>query len=81
MTQHLIVAVLVIVASLVSVWKLMPARRRLATLLALDRWLQRRGWLGAWRERKLGPRIRAAGAGCAGCASNVETRSPTPPRR
>jgi hypothetical protein len=79
--QQTIVAVLVIGAALVSAWKLMPASRRLRVLLAVDAWLARRNVLTRWRERSLGPRIRAAaGSGCAGCAANVGVR-PNHPRR
>lgn len=67
MTQQVIVAILVAGATLVSIWKLMPARRRLGALLALDRWLQRRGWLAGWRQRSLAQRIRASASGCAAC--------------
>jgi hypothetical protein len=80
-TQEIIVALLVTAAVLVSTWKLMPARRRLRALVALDGWLARKDFLQAWRERVLGPRIRAAaGTGCGGCAANVGLRS-QPPRR
>jgi len=78
--QQVLVAAIVTLALAVSVWKLMPARRRLQVLLALDHWASRRPRLAGWRERSLKPRIaRAAGAGCAGCAANVGTR-PHPPR-
>jgi hypothetical protein len=81
MTQHVVVAFLVCAAVLVSIWKLMPARRRLRLLLAFDAWLARRDLLQGWRERALGPRIRAAsGSGCDGCAANAALRS-QPPRR
>ena len=80
MAQEILVAGIVIVAMAVSVWKLMPARRRLQALLALDQWAARRPRLAGWREHSLKPRIaRAAGSGCAGCAANVGTRS-HPPR-
>jgi hypothetical protein len=79
--QQIVVAVIVTVALAASVWKLMPARRRLRALLALDSWASRRPRLAAWRERNLKPRIaRAAGAGCAGCAANVGVRPHQPPR-
>jgi hypothetical protein len=69
--QLLIVIVLVIAATLVSVWKLMPARRRLQALRAFDTWLARRNVLVGWRARVLARRIQAAGgSGCAGCAAN-----------
>jgi hypothetical protein len=81
MIQQVIVAFLVSAAVLVSIWKLMPARRRLRMLLALDAWLARKDFLQGWRERALGPRIRAAaGSGCDGCAANAVMRS-QPPRR
>ena len=81
MTQQIIVAILVSAAALVSTWKLMPARRRLRVLLAFDGWLARRDFLQGWRERVLGPRIRAAaGSGCDGCAANVGLKT-QPPRR
>jgi hypothetical protein len=71
MIQQIIVALLVVAALAVSVWKLMPARRRLRVLLALDGWLAHKDFLQHWREQRLGPRIRAAGGeGCAGCAAN-----------
>jgi hypothetical protein len=80
-SQQIIVGVLVFLAVLVSTWKLMPARRRLRTLLALDAWLAHRDFLQGWRERVLGKRIRAAGgSGCAGCAANVGLRTHHPPR-
>ena len=78
--QQVLVAVIVSIALAVSVWKLMPARRRLRVLLALDAWAMRHPRLAGWRERSLKPRIaRAAGTGCDGCAANVGTR-PHPPR-
>jgi hypothetical protein len=79
--QQLIVAAIVLAALAASVWKLMPARRRLRVLLALDSWAARRPALSRWRERSLKPRItRAAGTGCAGCAANVGMRPHDPPR-
>jgi hypothetical protein len=79
--QRILVAVIVGIAILVSTWKLMPARRRLRTLLAFDVWAAKRPWLSRWRERSLKPRIaRAAGSGCAGCAANVGIK-PHQPRR
>lgn len=78
--QQVLVAFIVSLALCVSVWKLMPARRRLQLLLALDAWAARRPALSGWRERALKPRIsRAAGTGCDGCAANAGTR-PHPPR-
>jgi hypothetical protein len=79
--QHILVAIFVTVAVVVSAWKLMPAKRRLRALLLLDGWLAKRNRLSGWRERALGSRIRAAaGSGCAGCAANVGTRPHQPPR-
>jgi hypothetical protein len=75
MVQQIIVALVVVVAFAVSMWKLMPARRRLRALLALDVWAARHPALARFRERSLAPRIaRAAGSGCAGCAANVGIR-------
>jgi hypothetical protein len=74
MIQQLLVALMVLAALSFSVWKLMPARRRLRLLLALDGWSARHASLARWREHSLKPRIaRAAGSGCDGCAAN-ETR-------
>jgi hypothetical protein len=79
MVQQLIVAPIVAAALAVSVWKLMPARRRLRVLLALDAWAARHPALGRFRERVLKPRIaRAAGSGCAGCAAAISR--PHPPK-
>jgi len=76
--QQLIVIVLVTAAVLVSAWKLMPSRRRLRTLLAIDAWLTEHDLMPRWRQRVLAKRIqKAAGSGCAGCAANVGTH----PRR
>ena len=81
MWQQLLVSAIVIAAFSISVWKLMPARRRLRVLVALDLWAARHPRLRPWRERSLKPRIaRAAGSGCAGCAANVGTRPHHPPR-
>jgi hypothetical protein len=81
MAQQILVAVIVVSALAASVWKLMPARRRLRVLLAIDAWAMRRPHLDGWRERSLKPRItRAAGAGCAGCAANAGLRPRQPPR-
>jgi hypothetical protein len=81
MAQQILVVAIVTLAAAASVWKLMPARRRLRVLLALDAWASRRPKLAAWRERSLKPRItRAAGAGCAGCAANVGVRPHHPPK-
>jgi hypothetical protein len=78
--QESIVAALVIFATLVSVWKLMPARLRLRALVAMDRWSSRYPAFAGFRERSLKPRIiRAAGSGCTGCAANTGIRQ-TPPR-
>jgi len=69
--QDFAVALIVLAALGFSVWKLMPARRRLRLLLALDGWSARHPALARWRERSLKPRIaRAAGVGCGGCAAN-----------
>ncbi len=79
--QQILAAVIVILALGVSVWKLMPARRRLRALISLDAWAAHRPRLSGWRERTLKPRIvRAAGTGCAGCAANVGMRPPQPPQ-
>jgi hypothetical protein len=81
MFQQLLVVAIVIAACVASVWRLMPAKRRLRTLLALDAWANKYPFLAGWRERSLKPRItRAAGTGCAGCAANVGTRPHHPPR-
>jgi hypothetical protein len=81
MIQEILAGFVVLVALCVSAWKLMPAQRRLKTLLALDGWTAKRPALAAWRERSLKPRItRAAGAGCAGCAANVGIKPHHPPR-
>jgi hypothetical protein len=80
MAQQFLVVAIVTIALAVSVWKLMPARRRLRLLLVLDSWAARYPRLTAWRERSLKPRItRAAGSGCAGCAANVGVRQHHPP--
>jgi hypothetical protein len=79
--QQAIVFIAVILATLVSVWKLMPARRRLLALVSLERMLARQRWLPGFRERVLQRKIQAAaGSGCAGCAANVGTRPNHPPR-
>lgn len=81
MIQQVVTAAIVIVALAASVWKLMPARRRLRVLLALDSWAAKHPALAGWRERSLKARItRAAGTGCAGCAANVGMRPHDPPR-
>jgi hypothetical protein len=81
MAQQILVAAIVGIAFLASVWKLMPARRRLRVLLVLDGWAARHPRLAGWRNRSLKPRIaRAAGAGCAGCAANVGVKPHQPPR-
>ena len=81
MAQQIIVGLIVVAALVVSVWKLMPARRRLRALLAFDGWAARHPSFGGFRERMLKPRIvRAAGSGCAGCAANVGVRPHQPPR-
>jgi hypothetical protein len=80
MTQQILVVLIVALAATFSVWKLMPARRRLQVLLALDAWSARRPGLAGWRQRWLKPRItRAAGVGCDGCAAN-ESHPHHPPR-
>jgi hypothetical protein len=81
MAQQILVGLIVTLALVASVWKLMPARRRLRTLVALDTWAARHPSLARFRERTLKPRIaRAAGSGCAGCAANVGVRPHHPPR-
>jgi hypothetical protein len=77
MLQQVLVTVIVLAAIAFSAWKLMPARRRLRLLLALDAWAQRRPRLTRWRERTLRPRIaRAGGVGCDGCGEQHLPRSP-----
>ena len=77
MLQQILVTVIVMAAAAVSAWKLMPARRRLRLLLALDAWAQKRPGLARWRERSLRPRIaRAGGVGCDGCGEQHLPRSP-----
>ena len=79
MLQDLIVALLVLAALAFSAWKLMPAKRRLRLLLALDRWSARHPSLARWREHSLKPRItRAAGTGCDGCAAHEARPSHRP---
>ena len=79
--QQTIVLLAVIAATLVSVWKLMPARRRLLLLISADGMLARHRWLPGFRQRVLQKKIQAAaGSGCAGCAANVGTRPHHPPR-
>jgi hypothetical protein len=81
MFQQVLVGLIVIAACIVCVWKLMPARRRLRALLAIDAWIAGRPALAGFRERSLKPRIaKAAGSGCAGCAANVGVRQHHPPR-
>ena len=75
--QETMVIILVVVAASYSAWKLMPARRRLRAMLALDAWLARQDFLQAWRQGALARGIRtAAGSGCAGCAANTGVRRP-----
>jgi hypothetical protein len=70
--QQFIVMLAVLIATLVVGWKLLPARRRLRALLAMDAWLARHHWLPVWRQRSLARRIQAAaGSGCAGCAASA----------
>ncbi|HET9473579.1 MAG TPA: DUF6587 family protein [Steroidobacteraceae bacterium] len=79
MFQQILVVVLVVAAAAFSVWKLMPARRRLRVLLSLDAWAATHPRLEAWRERSLKPRIaRAGGTGCDGCAVQDSTVHRTP---
>lgn len=80
MFEAILVAIIVLIAFAASVWKLMPGRRRLLVLLAVDRWAAKYAALEGWRTRVLIPRIgQASGGGCAGCAANVGARHP--PRR
>lgn len=79
--QLFIVALLVLAATLVSVWKLMPARRRLRAMQALDGWLAHRDFLQGWRRRVLGRHIQSAmSSGCAGCAANTTAHPRQRPR-
>jgi len=79
MTQQILVAVIVTLAAAFSVWKLMPARRRLQALLALDAWSARRPRLAGWRQHWLRPRLaRAGGIGCDGCAGHDSHPHPPP---
>jgi hypothetical protein len=79
MAQYILVGIIVVVAFAVSAWKLMPARRRLALLVALDARAARHPALARWRARTLQPRIaRAVGPGCSGCS--VAPTRPYPPQ-
>ena len=79
--QQVIVTLVVLFAAFFSAWKLMPARRRLRALLALDAWLAHKDFLQGWRTHGLARRIQAAaGPGCAGCAANTGARRDHPPR-
>jgi hypothetical protein len=81
MYQEILAGLIVLVAFTACVWKLMPARRRLQVLIAIDAWAARRPGLEQFRQRSLQPRIaKAGGAGCAGCAANVGIRLHHPPR-
>jgi uncharacterized protein DUF6587 len=85
MVQQILVTLIVLAALCFSAWKLVPAKRRLRALLALDAWSARHPRLARWRERALKPRIaRAAGVGCDGCAANglrmPQRPRPNPPR-
>ena len=78
--QFAVVIFAVILATLVSAWKLMPARRRLQLLVSFDGLLARHHWMPGFRDRVLRRKIQAAaGSGCAGCAANVGTRPHHPP--
>lgn len=73
--QETIVVLIVVFAAAFSVWRLMPAKRRLQALQSLDAWAARHPSLANFRERSIRPRIlKAAGPGCAGCAANVGVR-------
>jgi hypothetical protein len=75
MLQAILVAAIVTGGFLFSCWKLMPARRRLQLLLAIDAWSARRPRLATWRMHWLKRHItRAAGVGCDGCAANESTQ-------
>ncbi|HPF26391.1 MAG TPA: hypothetical protein P5528_14455 [Steroidobacteraceae bacterium] len=67
-----VVALLVSVAILYSIWALLPWSRRLALLLAVDRWAERRQSFVGVRNRVLGPMLRNAvqrsGSACKDCA-------------
>ncbi len=74
--QQFIVALIALVALAFSIWKLMPARRRLRALMAIDAWAARRPRLAGWREHSLKPRLlRAGGTGCGGCPANTQPRT------
>ena len=73
--QETIVVLIVVIAAASSVWRLMPAKRRLQALQALDAWAARHPSLANFRERSIRPRLlKVAGTGCAGCAANVGVR-------
>lgn len=75
MFQQILVAAIVIAAAAFSVWKLLPARRRLRMLLVVDGWAAGHPRMAGWRERSLKPRIaRAGGPGCDGCGVNHAPR-------
>ena len=79
--QQIIVALIVVAALVFSVWKLMPARRRLRALISIDAWAARHPRLAGWRERSLQPRLlRAGGTGCGGCAANTQPQRQSQPR-
>jgi hypothetical protein len=82
LSQQILVGIIVACAAVSSVWKLMPARRRLMLLLAFDEWAARHRGLAQWRARSLRPRIeRVAGSGCSGCsAAQIRAKHGLPPR-
>ncbi len=67
-----VVALLVSVAILYSIWALLPWSRRLVLLLAVDRWAERQQSLAGVRNRVLAPMLRSAmqrsGSACKDCA-------------
>ena len=64
MLQDILVGLIVIAAFAVCVWKLMPARRRLRALIAIDAWAARHPSMAEFRERSIRPLAPSASKRC-----------------
>ena len=74
MIEYLVVAIIVLAATLFSAWRLMPDRHRLRLLQYLARRTHANG--NGWLARVERAARADLAKGCAGCAANADAAAP-----